>query len=222
MKIFLLEDDFSLNKIIKKSLTLKGFSVEASFDGYKAAQIVLHQRFDLYILDLNVNGFDGLEILNLIRQNDKYVPVVIISSEIGVDKIKKSFDSGCNDYIKKPFEFEELMIRISYHSSRTVITPRDGFSMLGNGLGFDRVKEKLFLFDKEIDITHKEKLLLTIFTNNINTTISTQHIQEYVWDGKEIENVSIRSAIHKLNKKMNGSTIVNIRGVGYKLIINQE
>lgn len=220
MKIFLLEDNFLLNKIIKQSLASKGFFVESVFDGYKAAQAIINQKFDLYILDLNVNGFSGLEILNLIREQNKLVPVLIISSEIGIDKIMQSYDGGCNDYIKKPFEFEELMIRILYHSRHIASVSKSENIELGNGLRFDLLEQKLFLLDREIDTTAKEKLLLSIFAKNIDCAISTQYIHEYVWDGKDIENVSIRSAIHKLNKKLNGSTVVNVRGIGYKLILS--
>lgn len=132
----------------------------------------------------------------------------------------QSYDGGCNDYIKKPFEFEELMIRILYHSRHIASVSKSENIELGNGLRFDLLEQKLFLLDREIDTTAKEKLLLSIFAKNIDCAISTQYIHEYVWDGKDIENVSIRSAIHKLNKKLNGSTVVNVRGIGYKLILS--
>jgi two-component system, OmpR family, response regulator QseB len=219
MKIFLLEDDYLLNKIIKESLQNHNFIVTSVDNGYKAADIIFTTKFDIYILDLNVNGFSGYDILQMIRKIDKQKPIIIISSEIGIESIKKSYDFGCNDYIKKPFDFEELLLRIDYHKNH--IYPKQTLSKqldLGNGLSFEVSSKKLFKLNQEIDLTHKEKLLLSSLVENINCVVSTQYIHEYVWDGKEIETVSIRSTIHKLNKKLKTGMIVNVRGVGYKLL----
>ena len=110
MKIFLLEDDFALNKIIKISLQNKGFFVDSFSDGYKAVDVILNSKYDLYILDLNVLGFDGHKVLEFIRKDDLTVPIIMISAEIDIENIKKSYTLGCNDYIKKPFDFEELFL----------------------------------------------------------------------------------------------------------------
>ena len=117
MKIFLLEDDFALNKIIKLSLQNRGFFVDSFSDGYKAVDVILNSKYDLYILDLNVLGFDGHKVLEFIRKDDLTVPIIMISAEIDIENIKKSYTLGCNDYIKKPFDFEELFLRIQYHLS---------------------------------------------------------------------------------------------------------
>ena len=99
MKIFLLEDDFSLNKIIKISLQNRGFFVDSYTDGYKAVDAILNSKHDLYILDLNVLGFDGHKVLEFIRKDDLEVPIIMISAEIDIENIKKSYSLGCNDYI---------------------------------------------------------------------------------------------------------------------------
>jgi len=219
MKIFLLEDDYALNKIIKSSLESKGFLVESVLDGYQAATSILNTKCDLYILDLNVMGFDGHDILTLIRQKDIVTPVIMISSEIGIESLKKSYDLGCNEYIKKPFEFEELMLRITYHS-HTFLGQKNTENIihLGQNLYFDSDKLSLLKGDFEIDLTQKEKLLLALLVKHINTSVDLETIHQYVWDGKMIEMVSMRTIVHKLNKKLRNGMIVNIRGIGYKLI----
>lgn len=219
MKIFLLEDDYLLNKIIKDSLQNRSFTVTSVYDGYKAADIIFSSKFDIYILDLNVNGFNGHDILSMIRKTDKLKPVIIISSEIGIESIKKSYDYGCNDYIKKPFDFEELLLRIEYHKTH-ISNKVDNSSIINfdNGLSFDLSTNTLYKLGNAIDLTQKEKLLLSVFVQNINSIVAIEYLHEYVWDGKEIEAVSIRSIIHKLNKKLTSGMIVNIRGMGYKLI----
>ncbi|RXJ94561.1 DNA-binding response regulator [Malaciobacter molluscorum] len=218
MKIFLLEDDTSLNKIIKLSLENKGFFVENFFDGYEAANIILNNRYDLYILDVNVLGFDGHKILEIIRNENINTPVIMISAEIDIENIKKSFNLGCNDYIKKPFDFEELFLRIQYHLSYKKEQNSNMNIELGYNFTFNLLEEKLYKHNHEIELTVKEKLLLTLFVKNINKSVTNEMIHEYVWDSKEMESVSMRSIIHKLKKKLKNGMIINLRGVGYKLI----
>ncbi len=218
MKIFLLEDDFSLNKVIKNSLSNKGFFVDSYSDGYKAIDIVLNSKYDLYILDINVLGFDGHKVLEIIRSNDKDVPVIMISAEIDIENIKKSYALGCNDHIKKPFDFEELYLKVQYLLSHLTTKSSSETINLGYEFSFDLIEEKLFKHTHEIELTLKEKHLLTLLVRNINNTVTNEMIHEYVWDSKEMEAVSMRSIVHKLKKKLKNGMIINLRGVGYKLV----
>ncbi len=219
MKIFLLEDDFSLNKIIKISLQNRGFFVDSFSDGYKAVEVILNSKHDLYILDLNVLGFDGHKVLEFIRKDDLNVPIIMISAEIDIENIKKSYTLGCNDYIKKPFDFEELFLRIQYHLSHIQKDENSDFLIdLGYDFSFNLLEQTLFKSNFEIELTSKEKLLLSLLVKNINNTITNEMIHEYVWDSKEMEAVSMRTIVHKLKKKLKNGMILNIRGVGYKLI----
>lgn len=219
MKIFLLEDDFALNKIIKISLQNKGFFVDSFSDGYKAVDVILNSKYDLYILDLNVLGFDGHKILEFIRKDDLTVPIIMISAEIDIENIKKSYTLGCNDYIKKPFDFEELFLRIQYHLSHIKKDENSDFIVeLGYDFSFNLLEQTLFKSNNEIELTSKEKLLLSLLVKNINNTVTNEMIHEYVWDNKEMEAVSMRTIVHKLKKKLKNGMILNLRAIGYKLI----
>ncbi|MCG3684238.1 response regulator transcription factor [Aliarcobacter butzleri] len=219
MKIFLLEDDFALNKIIKISLQNRGFFVDSFSDGYKAVDVILNSKYDLYILDLNVLGFDGHKILEFIRKNDLSVPIIMISAEIDIENIKKSYTLGCNDYIKKPFDFEELFLRIQYHLSHIKKDENSDFIVeLGYDFSFNLLEQTLFKSNNEIELTSKEKLLLSLLVKNINNTVTNEMIHEYVWDSKEMEAVSMRTIVHKLKKKLKNGMILNLRAIGYKLI----
>ena len=219
MKIFLLEDDFSLNKIIKISLQNRGFFVDSYTDGYKAVDAILNSKHDLYILDLNVLGFDGHKVLEFIRKDDLEVPIIMISAEIDIENIKKSYSLGCNDYIKKPFDFEELYLRIQYHLNHIKKDENSDLIVdLGYDFSFNLIEQTLHKSKHEIELTSKEKLLLTLLVKNINNTITNEMIHEYVWDSKEMEAVSMRTIVHKLKKKLKNGMIINLRGVGYKLI----
>ena len=217
MKVFLLEDDFSLNKIITNSLKNRGFFVDNCFDGYKAVEMVMQNLYDFFILDINVIGFDGHKILEIIRETNKQTPIIIISAQIDMENIKKSYTLGCNDYIKKPFDFEELFLRIQYHIQK--LNNTDEFLIqLDNSFSFDLLEQTLFYKQQIIDLSIKEKLLMSLLVQNINSITSIEMIHEYVWDSKEMEAVSMRSLIHKLKKKLKSGMIVNFRGEGYKLI----
>ncbi len=222
MKIFLLEDDFSLNRLITNALDDRGFFVTSVKDGYEAMTQVLNSKFDLYILDINVPGFNGHEVLEQIRKEHEKLPVIIVSAQLDIDNISKAYDLGCNDYLKKPFELEELMLHIKYHIKTVLQNDLDkDIVELGNGFKFNMKEQNLYKHEHEIVLTSKEKLLLTLFINNLDKTVTSEMIHEYVWDNKEMESVSMRSMIHKLQKKLKSGMIVNIRGVGYKLISNK-
>lgn len=220
MKIFLLEDDFSLNKIIKQSLENRGFIVTSVNNGYDAATTILDNPFDLYILDLNVSGFNGHEILKIIKDKDVTSSVIMISAEIDIENIKKSYEFGCSDYLKKPFDFEELFLRIKYHlKHNTTNDENEEFSVnLGSEYSYDLIHQQLFKHGHEIELSSKEKLLMTLLVKNINKTVTLEMIHEYVWESKDLESVSMRSIIHKLRTKLKSGMLVNLRGVGYKLI----
>ena len=219
MKIFLLEDDFALNKIVKLSLQNRGFFVDSFTDGYKAIDVIVNNKYDLYILDLNVLGFDGHKVLEFIRRENLNVPIIMISAEIDIENIKKSYTLGCNDYIKKPFDFEELFLRIQYHLSHIKKDENSDFIVdLGYDFSFNLIEQTLHKSKHEIELTSKEKLLLSLLVKNINATVTNEMIHEYVWDSKEMEAVSMRSIVHKLKKKLKNGMIVNLRGIGYKLI----
>ena len=143
----------------------------------------------------------------------------MISAEIDIENIKKSYALGCNDYIKKPFDFEELYLRIQYHLSHIKKDENNDFLVdLAYDFSFNLLEQTLHKSNFEIELTSKEKLLLSLLVKNINNTVTNEMIHEYVWDSKEMEAVSMRTIVHKLKKKLKNGMIVNLRGIGYKLI----
>ncbi|RXJ68507.1 DNA-binding response regulator [Halarcobacter ebronensis] len=219
MKIFLLEDDFSLNRLICNTLEQRGFFVTSVDDGYDAMTNILNNKYDLYILDINVPGFSGHEVLEQIRKSHEKLPVIIVSAQLDIDNISKAYDLGCNDYLKKPFELEELILHVKYHIKSILKSDVDNDVIeLGSGFSFNLKEQSLYKHNHEIILTQKEKLLLTLLINNLDKTVTSEMIHEYVWDSKEMEAVSMRSMVHKLQKKLKSGMIVNIRGIGYRLI----
>jgi DNA-binding response OmpR family regulator len=218
MKIFLLEDDVALNRVIKTLLEQQNYFVDAFLDGYIALDKVLHSSYDIYILDINVPGFDGHQMLEFIRKQHQTLPVIMMSAFSDIENIKKAYDLGCNDYLKKPFTIEELLVRIHYLIKQIYPNQDSSHIILDNGFSFDITKQQLLKSDHEIALTQKEKLLLELLVQSLNKTVTLQQIHEYVWDGKEVEPVSMRAIISKLQQKLSPGMIVNVRGVGYKFI----
>lgn len=220
MKIFLLEDDLQLNALIKNALLEKGFFVDSFTEGYSAVKSAINSPYDIYILDINVPGFDGHQVLEVIRKENKTLPVVIISAALDIDNMTKAYDLGCNDYLKKPFALEELFLHLKYLIKTNYDQDIENEEIdLNYGFTFCMNNQTLYKFKHEIVLTQKEKLLLTLLIQNLNHTVTIERIHDYVWNSKEVESVSMRSLIHKLQKKLKNGMIINIRGVGYKLLM---
>ena len=113
MKILLLEDDLILNEIIEEHLLSQNYEVSAVYTGLEAQDLLYSQKFDLLLLDVNVPILNGFELLKELRQKEIYTPAIFLTSLNQVSDIEEGFKSGCDDYIKKPFELKELDIRIN-------------------------------------------------------------------------------------------------------------
>jgi len=110
--VLLLEDDLALNSALTEFFTLKSFKTTSAYGGIEAIDQIEKEKFDLYVIDINVPDINGLEILRQIRRTDLDTPVVIITASLEIENFATAFEYGCNEYIKKPFHFKELDIRI--------------------------------------------------------------------------------------------------------------
>lgn len=217
MKILLLEDDYSLNKIITSFLQSRGFVVDAFSNGDGAIKQLLKAQYDLCIFDINVPCIDGHTVLEFIRKENIQTPVIMMSAMTDVETIKRSYENGCDDYLKKPFDIEELFLRVEY-ALKHLMLEEEHLIRLGQGYVFNILKESLHKNDKEVELSIKEQLMLSLFVKHIGNTVSTQMLRDYVWNGEDIEAVSMRTIIHKLKSKLKSGMIINLRGVGYKLL----
>jgi len=214
MKLLLLEDNTKLNTTIVKRLQLKGYLVHSFIDG-KDAYDALSDEYDCFILDINVPNVDGIKILKHIREFYQKIPIIIISASVELDLIKRSYDFGCNDYIKKPFFIEELEIKIEQLCQ--IDNTKIQFDTKNY---FDEQSGTLFLEKKEIRLTRKERLLLTLFLNKRNQIISYEEIKDYVWKGDYVSSESIRTLVRRIRKIFDKKYIETIIDIGYKFNSN--
>jgi len=217
MRALLLEDDYTFNTLIAEELMRLGFSVDPCFEGEGAMDAVYTKQHDLYLLDINVPNIDGFEVLKYIREHFANTPVIIITTHSEIQYLKKAFDLGCYDYLKKPFDMEELILRI--HNALRLSNPQkcNDILLLSQGYTYSLITGELFYHESVVELTRIESLLLRILIQNIGNVVSSDVIQSYVWENEEIAPATMRYWIHRLMKKLQNGMIINVRGVGYRL-----
>ncbi|XOB62624.1 response regulator transcription factor [Campylobacterota bacterium DY0563] len=211
MKILVLEDNERLSNVIKQALVSEGYTVDCFFDGDDASE-ALGNGYSCFILDINVPNLDGISILEYIRYNHSTIPVIIISSNHDLEKIQKSYEKGCDDYLKKPFYILELVQKV-----KKLCVVKKQYLNFDEEYKYDFINHKLFKNDLEIELTKKEILFLELFSSNLHHVATYDELEEYVWEGEETTLVNIRSMIKRLRKKLPGNRIVIVKGMGYSL-----
>jgi len=217
MRILLLEDDYYSNSVIANELVQLGFFVDQCYDGESAMDAIYNQQHDFYILDINVPHFNGYEVLEYIQERYPKAPTIMISTQAEMDYLKKAFAMGCHDYMKKPFELEELMLRIKNILRLSSRENNDDILNLSQGYTYSLISSELFYHGIAIELTRIESLLLRILIQNIGNVVNVDVIKIYVWENEEIAPATMRYWIHRLIKKLKNGMIVNTRGVGYRL-----
>ena len=208
MKIFLLEDDYSLNEAIKEIIQLENHSVENFYDGETAFSKISND-FVLYILDINIPNINGLEILKQIKQINLKTKVIIISANINIDLIREAYTLGCDDYIKKPFNIEELLFKINRYEKKDTII------YLDINITFNTISKELIINNKTVELTKNEKNLLFLLVDNLNNKISYDQIENFVYEGTSKTSDAIRSLVKRLRKKLPKDLISNSLDEGY-------
>ena len=194
MKIFLLEDDYSLNETIKEMLELNYHEIDSFYDGEIAYNNIIGD-YNLYILDINTPSSDGIELLKSIKKLNSQTKVIMISANINIDKIKEAYNCGCDDYLKKPFDIEEQILKVEKYDIK------EKNIILDENIYFNTISKELFINYQKIELTKNEKNLLILLLDNKGKEISHENIEDYVYKGEVKSSDAIRSLIKRLRKK---------------------
>jgi len=213
VRIVLLEDDSFIAQEIKIYFEIKDNQVEIYPDGQKLLDNLSPQSVDIFILDINTPIKNGIETLKELRKLDIQTPAIFLTSMSDIDYIKLGYDAGCSDYIRKPFHFEELDIRIN----KILFVDNIKRIQIGPSTFFDLSRNELIENEKIMELSENEKNLLFLLVKNINHILSSQIIIDYVWEDKIITDNTLRTRIKKLRSKITYDFIKNIRGTGYKI-----
>lgn len=216
MKILLLEDDVILQEIIEEFLLEQGYQVECYFDGEKALDAIGSGSYDLLLLDVNVPSIDGFEILSYLREIGNTTPAIYITSLSSIDDLKKGFGLGADDYLKKPFELEELKARIEHIIRIYRLQEEIEF----DGMKFIPKAHQIFINGGVIEMRQKEAQVLEYFIRNAGKIISCDEIIENIWDDEHVPaHATIRTYIKNLRKMFEKEYFENIKGEGYRFNI---
>ena len=206
-KILLLEDDYLLSQTLIALLQEAGFEVQHAQDGEEALSMSYDTTFDLYLFDINVPLLSGIDVLKLLRDNHDKTPAFFISAYTDIQTITKAFDSACDDYIKKPFDFDELMVRIKAHIHKQNPT------IIYGKTRYDLLTKRVFVDDKEVDLGYVEKAIFDLLMRNITQTID----KEVFFDVMEKpSDTALRVHLTKLKQRFS-LQLTNIKGIGYRL-----
>ena len=215
-KILLLEDDLNLSDTVCDYLEEKGFEVICVYDGEEALSSIYENRFDLLLLDVNVPIKNGFQVLKEIRKDGNNTPAIYITSLNSVDSLEQGYSSGCDDYIRKPFELKELLIRIQTILKREFSNKSENISITDT-ITFNSISGELKSGDELIKLNLKELKLLKFFLQHPNELLIHDRIYDYVWDyDEEYSDNSLRTYIKNLRKILGKDKIVSLKKLGYR------
>tara|TARA_R110002073_G_scaffold230984_2_gene392067 strand:+ start:9107 stop:9793 length:687 start_codon:yes stop_codon:yes gene_type:complete len=220
--ILLAEDEPALGQIIKESLETRDFKVLLCSNGEKAYEIYKKEQPELLVLDVMMPKKDGFTLAKEIRMEDDSIPIIFLTSKSQTQDVVEGFTIGGNDYLKKPFSMEELIVRINNLLDRTKTQKTSDVLKLGDFI-FDFPKQTLQYKDKEkVQLTHREAHLLFHLIKHKNNVLDRSQILKKLWGTDDFFSArSMDVFITKLRKKLKQDEniqIVNVRGFGYKLI----
>ena len=220
MHILIIEDEKQLCCSIAEGLRMDGYETDTCFDGNKGLELCLTENYDLILLDLNLPGVNGLDILRQFRNQDDRTPVLILSARGQIQDKVEGLDLGANDYLTKPFHFEELEARIRSLTRRKFI--QENVCLKWGELTFDTRTRETLVNGSPLSLTRKESRLLEYFLLHQGRVISPEEIMEHIWDSSvNTFSNSIRVHISALRKKLRAALgtdpIQNKIGQGYIL-----
>ena len=218
MKILLAEDEVDLNNVVTRYLKKNGYSVDSVLDGEEALDYLEYSEYDLVILDIMMPKVDGFEVIKKLRDKGNHTSVLMLTARDSADDKVKGLDLGADDYIVKPFDFNELMARI-----RAVVRRKYGNSsnrfVIGD-LILDTSEKSVTRAGKQIELTGKEYEVLEYLMQSKNRILSREQIKEHVWDfdyegDSNIIDVLIKNIRKKIDIEDGKQIIYTKRGLGY-------
>lgn len=216
MHILIVEDEIGIMQFLQQGLEEEGYQITTASDGAKGYQLVQEHSFQLIILDWMLPKMTGLELCKAIRNQDKKTPILFLTAKDTIQETIEGLQAGANDYIKKPFSFEELVERIKVHFRNL-----DENEILQLGpVTIDIQKHLVFVNDQEVSLTQREFELLSYLVKNKGKICSRNQIIEDVWDihfeyDTGVIDVFMNAIRKKLNLKIEEDYIKTIRGVGF-------
>lgn len=220
MRLLVVEDESKVLNFLKQGLEEERYIVDTAVDGVAGLEMAMNNHFDAIILDVMLPGKDGFTVLKELRDGGVATPVLMLTARANVDDKVTGLDLGADDYLAKPFEFEELAARLRSLLRRSV--PEKSTKLRCGDLTLDTISHNAFRAGREIDLTSKEYTLLEYLMRNKNRILSRSTITQHVWRHNfDPESNIIDVYVKRLRVKIDGDSdrplIQSIRGVGYRM-----
>lgn len=225
-KILFIEDERDLSLIVCDTLSHQGYDVVAAFDGIEGLTKYKTEGADLIVADVMMPRLDGFAMAKEIRRISTSVPIIFLTAKSTVDDVEEGFDIGANDYLKKPFELRELLVRIkALLRNKTNGHVENKVYSIG-GYKFDATNQLLIFNEKETVISNIEARILEKLVSNIGKTVDASELMIAVWGRDEVSNRnSLHGYIYKLRRALrhdSNISIINQRGFGYMLTVKTQ
>ena len=215
-QILLVEDDETLSELISEYLSEQGYDVTVCADAKAALDTAYERNFDILILDVKLPKGDGFSLLRELRRLGDDTPAIFTTSLNALQDLEIGYKSGCDDYLKKPYELKELLLRIQILIKRKFSHVNDEFIELNDGYKFYPSSKTLQQNGQIVNLSNKESELLALFLENKNALLSKETIFEKIWNyGEEPSELSLRVYVKNLRRILGKDAIINRRGDGY-------
>jgi len=216
-RLLLLEDDIALNETVVDYFENLGFSITSVYDGNSALDAIYENSFDLLLLDVNVPDMNGFEILKNVRAQENSTPAIFITSLNSMNDLESGYDSGCDDYIRKPFALKELRLRVETILKREFFHNSSAQVEVDKDVYYDTQSDLLTVKGSEIQLNNKDAKLLKLFLQNRDSLVTHKTIHETLWEyGEDISESALRTYIKNLRKYLGKEKIVSIKKLGYR------
>jgi DNA-binding response OmpR family regulator len=216
-KLLLLEDDITLNETVVDYFESLDYEIVSVYSGNDALDAIYENSFDLLLLDVNVPDIRGFEILKNIRDQEVTTPAIFITSLNSMSDLESGYESGCDDYIRKPFALKELKLRVESILKREFFHANDAKVHIDSNIYYDTANDVLSVDDQSVQLKNKEAKLLKLFLQNKDKTLDHEVIYEALWDyDEQISESALRTYVKNLRKYLGKEKIVSIKKLGYR------
>jgi len=216
VRILIVEDERSLAVSMKEILEDEDYKVDIFSHSDEVLDALHNKSYSLMLLDVNIHGINGFELLKSIREDGDTTPAIFVTSLTSIDDLSVGFESGCCDYIRKPFEMEELILRVE-NVIKTRYKNQNQYEVsLPKGYIYNIKKLKLYKEKEEIALTKTEVKIIELLLQERGNVVSLERFSDEIWEHSVLE-ANVRVQINQLRKKTDKDLIKNVRGLGYSI-----
>jgi len=214
--ILLMEDDATLHETLKEYLEEEGFEVIGAFDGEAAEDMLYEHSFDLLLLDVNVPRKNGFEVLRDARERGVQTPALFLTTRDSDSDVEAGFQSGADDYVRKPFSLKELLLRVQSMLRRRFSHPAGERMVLGEGLEYDLQNGLLYREGEQVKLAEKPRKLLALLLQRRGEVVSHEVISEHLWGFEELtSDDALRTYVKILRNEIGKERIISHKRTGY-------